>query len=332
MPRQLTTPDRVMLLMSLVPYLIEHGPTPVAELAKTFDVEPRVLRRLVQFLGIAGVPGETRTYQHEDLFDIDWEALEQHDVVSLTQVVAVDDIPRFSSSETAALIAGLHALAPMLPASMREAARSTAEKLSSVEPVDARRASVSVTEEPVQRRLATITAAIDQGASVRFEYRDAQGDRTLRTVDPLLLGQSGGSWYLRAHCLDRDAERTFLVDRMREPQLLEQRAQHRGADGGSASPLGLDGIGFGGAGLDGAGLTARLRVRVGALHRIADFAPSVLGRAEAGWVRAEVELLHPAVAARIVQTAPGEIVVEHPASAREAVRRWADRALARYDA
>lgn len=326
MPRQLTTPDRVMLLMSLVPYLIEHGPTPLTELAETFDVDLRLLRRLVQFLGIAGVPGETRTYQHEDLFDIDWEALEQHDVVSLTQVVAVDDIPRFSSSETAALIAGLHALAPMLPESMREAARSTAEKLSSVESVDTRQGSVSVTEEPVQRGLAMIATAIDEGARVSFEYRDAQGRRTRRTVEPLLLGQTGESWYLRAHCLDRNAERTFLVDRMREPRVLAHQAQRRAEGAASTAPFVLDGTG-----LDGAALTATLRIRAGALHRIADFTPVVLGTAEAGWVRAEVELLHPAVATRLVQTAPGEIVVEHPASAREAVRQWADRALARYD-
>jgi proteasome accessory factor C len=33
---------------------------------------------------------------------------------------------------------------------------------------------------------------------------------------------------------------------------------------------------------------------------------------------------------RLVQRAPGEIVIEQPAEAREAVREWADRALSAY--
>lgn len=90
MSSRLTTSDRVMLLMSLVPYLKEHGPTQVSELASMFGVDAPAVRKLVRFLGVAGVPGETQTYQHEDLFDIDWDALEQHDIVSLTQTVAVD--------------------------------------------------------------------------------------------------------------------------------------------------------------------------------------------------------------------------------------------------
>src|SRR5690606_22997149 len=99
-------------------YLNETGPTSISDLAETFAVEASLLRRLVKFLGVAGVPGETRTYQHEDLFDIDWQALEQDDVVHLTHTVALDDTPRFSSSETAVLIAGLHAVQELLPAPM----------------------------------------------------------------------------------------------------------------------------------------------------------------------------------------------------------------------
>ncbi len=324
MPRQLTTPDRVMLLLSLVPYLREHGPTPVAELAEEFSVDPGVLRRLVQFLGMAGVPGETRSYQHEDLFDIDWEALEQHDVVSLTRVVAVDDTPRFSSSETAALIAGLHALAPMLPEHLQRAARSTAQKLASVEAVDSRQASVSISEEPGQRRLATIASAIERGTRIGFDYRDAEGASTARTVEPMLLSQSGGAWYLRAHCLDRRAERTFLVDRMREVRTLEQPVEHVVAS--SAGEPRFDFL------VASPEITATVSVRLAALHRIADFAPRVLGESAPGWVRAEVDLRHSAVAARLVQAAPGELVVEEPREARLAVEEWAERALAQYDA
>src|SRR5690606_24460475 len=100
----LAASDRVMLLLALVPYLTEHGDTPLAELASVFEVDAETLRGLIEFLGTAGIPGETSTYQDEDLFDIDWEALDRDDIVRLTRVVAVDDTPRFSASEQAALI------------------------------------------------------------------------------------------------------------------------------------------------------------------------------------------------------------------------------------
>ncbi len=68
--------DQIVLLLALVPYLREHGPTPLDELAHTFKVEPVTLKKLVTFLGTAGIPGETLAYQHNDLFDLDWDALE----------------------------------------------------------------------------------------------------------------------------------------------------------------------------------------------------------------------------------------------------------------
>lgn len=360
MNRKLTTPDRVMLLMSLVPYLNETGPTPVAELAQNFSVEPEVLRQLVRFLGVAGIPGETQTYQHEDLFDIDWEALEQYDIVSLTRTVAVDDTPRFSSLETAALTTGLHALGPMLPAELRETALRTSEKLALVQPVGGEQRSVSLSVDPVQPHLTAITSAITQAMQLTFEYRDASATLTRRTVEPLLLSQSGGAWYLRGYCLDRQAERTFMVDRIREVSVLHLAATHRlparsvnvpdpAADPADltaavleleAEPepelelepeLALEPEASLVPSTTEMQLTTRLRLTKTAMHRIADFAPKLLAESMPGWVFAEVDLLHAEVAVRLVQAAPGEIIVEGPSEARAAVRDWVERALAKSD-
>ncbi len=320
MNRKFTTPDRVMLLMSLVPYLKENGPTPVVDLAQMFAIDPEILRQLIRFLGVAGIPGETQTYQHEDLFDIDWEALEQHDLVSLTQTVAVDDTPRFSSVETAALTAGLHALVPMLPEDLRIVALNTAEKLARVQPVINRNRPVSVSEDAVQVRATEITSAIAGQKRLEFEYRDETGVLTHRTVEPLLLSQSSGTWYLRAYCLDREAQRTFMVDRIRGPRVLEHSATQVKIS--TTDP---------GVGVAGTQLTARLRLSRSALQRVADFVPRVIGESGSGWVSAEVDLLHPAVAVRLVQAAPGEIVIEEPPAARAAVRDWAARALTNSD-
>lgn len=313
MRSRLSTADRVILLLALVPYLQEHGPTTIEELSEAFDVEPELLRSLVRFLGTAGVPGETLQYQHEDLFDIDWDALELHDTVSLVHVVAVDDTPRFSSLETAALIAGLHSLAAVLPEEDAEAARSAAAKLGS----GGARA-VSVTSEPQDPRLPSLVSALRDRARLSFEYRDARGAVTRRSVDPLGLEQGAGVWYLRAHCLTRDAERFFRVDRMRDPRRSDERATAVAAEG-PVAPVSR-------------GTTATARVRERSLASLCDAAPRVVKRIDDEWVRVRVRLGHPHAAVALVQGSPGNVVIERPATAREAVRVWAEQALAAYDA
>lgn len=315
MPKTMLGPDRVLLLLSLVPYLREHGPTTVDELADAFDVSSNLLRSLVRFLGTAGVPGETLSYQHEDLFDIDWDALERDDMVSLTRTVAVDDAPRFAPAETAALVAGLHALTGVLPTADAELARATAEKLGAALGVPDRDAALTITADQADPKLPTLISAIEAGLVVTFEYRDATGTRTSRTVDPMSLDQDGGAWYLRAHCHDRDAARTFRLDHMAELRVT-------GAAAASHDP-------------ETPTLPSTFRLiaslPMAALARIEGFGPEIIEEEPAGRVRVEIEAWHDQTAIQLVQLAPGEIIIESPNHARRAVSEWAARGLASYD-
>ncbi len=317
MSRPVIAPDRVLLLLSLVPYLREHGPTPVAELAETFDVSPALLRRLVRFLGTAGVPGETLSYQHEDLFDIDWEALEEQDLVSLTRTVAVDDAPRFSPAEAAALIAGLQALTGVLPPADADLARATARRIGEALGVGERSGAVSVTADAEDPRLPIIVGAIDSGRSLAFDYRDTAGTATSRTVDPISLTQASGSWYLRAYCRDRGADRTFRVDQMSGIRERDLAAEPRDPQPRAAHATAMTLV---------AGVPARL------LPRIQGFDPEVIDDDGEGRLRVRIEAWYDHAAIRLVQFAPGEIVVESPEIARDTVREWAERALSAYDA
>ena len=330
-------PDRVLLLLSLVPYLREHGPVPVSELAETFGVAPELLRSLVRFLGTAGVPGETLSYQDQDLFDIDWDALEEQDLVSLTRTVAVEDAPRFAPAETAALVAGLHALTAVLPPADAVLARETAAKLGAALGA-AGAPTVSVSADPEDERVARLVSAIERGQTVGFRYRDAAGAESERTVEPRALTQGPGGWYLRGICLDRGAERTFRVD-----QIFELRAEAPGAPeapeapesptestkpAAPAVPTAPAAPSEPAAASPVTRITAR--VSAAALPRIAGFAPTVIDEPAPGSVRVEVEAWHADAAIRLVQLAPGEISVEAPAAARDAVRSWTARALAAY--
>ncbi|GAB2570661.1 WYL domain-containing protein [Leucobacter ruminantium] len=330
MHRTLLGADRVTLLLALVPYLTENGPTPVSELAEVFDVQPALLRRLVRFLGTAGVPGETMSYQHEDLFDIDWDALELHDIVSLTRTVAVDDTPRFAPAETAALIAGLQALTAVLPEDDAALARQTAARLGAALNEESAAPALSVTADAADPSLPVLIAAIEEGRALAFDYRDAAGRTSRRTVDPVSLAQEAGSWYLRAHCRDREAERTFRVEQMRGIRPLElscaPRAGERGAEAIAEPAPRPEAASAPGA----FELVAVLPERL--LARFEGFEPEAIGDDGRGRVRVRIEAWHPGTAIRLVQQAPGEVEIEAPPAAREAVREWAERALAAYDA
>lgn len=335
---QVLAPDRVLLLLSLGPYLREHGPVPVAELAETFQVPAPLLRKLVRFLGTAGVPGETLSYQDEDLFDIDWDALEFQDLVSITRTVAVDDAPRFAPAETAALIAGLHALTAVLPEEDAALARATATKLASALGANTS-PSLSVSADPQDALLPTLIAAIESRRVIRFTYRDAAGVTSLRTVEPRELMQGTGAWYLRGFCRDRLADRTFRVDQittLESGEVIDRASalavEAVGADDSSNGASGdvADEAPLGGARQSSSVEGIVLRASERALSRLTAFRPEVIGVTAAGETRVRVEAWHRDTAIRLVQLAPGEISVESPAAARAAVRAWAERGLAAY--
>ena len=69
--RPLLAGDRLTLMLTLVPYLIEKGPVSVADAAADFGVSSSEMRRGVEVIAVSGVPGDGGLYLHNDLFDID---------------------------------------------------------------------------------------------------------------------------------------------------------------------------------------------------------------------------------------------------------------------
>lgn len=88
-PRPLVATDRAALMLQLVPYLLGKGEVSVAEAADEFDVTPDQMRSMVEKLTVIGLPGERGYWQmSNDLFDIDWDLLDQRDLIVITNTVA----------------------------------------------------------------------------------------------------------------------------------------------------------------------------------------------------------------------------------------------------
>jgi predicted DNA-binding transcriptional regulator YafY len=71
--------------------------------------------------------------------------------------------------------------------------------------------------------LTALAAACRDHERLRFDYRSHDGSATVRTVEPHRLVSWGRKWYLVAWDIDRDAWRTFRVDRVEPHGLMGGR-------------------------------------------------------------------------------------------------------------
>jgi predicted DNA-binding transcriptional regulator YafY len=79
-------------------------------------------------------------------------------------------------------------------------------------------------DDPDLRLFELVSRAVTERRAVQFQYRKP-GEKCAeaRRVHPYHLMEFGNRWYLLAHDLKRDDIRTFVLGRMREPALTEER-------------------------------------------------------------------------------------------------------------
>jgi proteasome accessory factor C len=312
--------DKLAFLLALVPYLIDHDGVSVTAVAKHFGVGERLIRDAVRLIAVSGVPGETSAYQHGDLFDIAWDEFEYNDVIVLTNLVAIDDAPRFSGREAAALIAGLQYLSSLPENADRAAIATLMGKLS-------RGASTAVSQVAVEgaesdAALGAIRQAVADGVQVEFDYLNARGEHERRRVDPLRVESVDSDWYLRGWCHLREAPRTFRLDRMSELNSTTVPTATHPQDVPLPDSL------FQGSPQD---ISVTVQITNSAVPLLADYIPAdapltAIGDRQQTTIR--VSHLHGLK--RLVSEHPGVITVIEPTDAREIVAEWAAAGLAQY--
>ncbi len=313
--------DKLAFLLSLVPWLMDHDGATVTETAEHFGMTPEQIREAVRLIAVSGVPGETDSYQHEDLFDIDWDAFEEHDEIQLTNLVAIDDAPRFSAREAAALIAGLQYLASLPENAGSATLAGLTGKLSAG--ASAAPAQVGVEADPaIASTLALIRQAVERGVQLDLVYLNASGEKERRNVDPLRVESFDDDWYLRGWCHLREAVRTFRLDRISETQVTDLPIEHR------ASEVLLPDRLFEPSPQD---LEVTIDIAPSAMPLIADFIPDGATSTEVdGRIRTTLRVSHYHGLKRLVTRMSGVMTVVGPESAREAVAAWARAGVERY--
>lgn len=218
---------RAALILQLVPYLIGKGEVSVAEAADEFDVTPEQLRGMVEKLTVIGLPGEGGFWQMaNDLFDIDWDLLDQQDLIVITNAVGLERAPRLTAREAAALLAGLQLAASLPGVGDSGVVQGLLAKLArgaSSAPAD-----VIVAPDAVDDVRVTVAEALARGVAVSFTYRAPDAAPTTRTVDPVKVHIAGGQWYLQGWCHLREAMRTFHLERVSDLVLTGIPVAHGG--------------------------------------------------------------------------------------------------------
>lgn len=315
--KSLVATDRAALMLQLVPYLIGKGEVSIAEAADEFDVTPAQMRAMVEKLTVIGLPGERGYWQMaNDLFDIDWDLLDERDIIVITNSVALERAPKLTAREAAALLAGLQMArsipgvgdtelyAGLLAKLARGASGTPAEMILAPEPVDAVRDLVA---EALRRRVA-----------VSFTYKAPDAAPTTRTVDPVKVHIASGQWYLQGWCHLREAMRTFHLDRVSDLELTDIPIEHAGepAPGWFESTDG--------------DVVARVRFPEAVAPLLGDY----LDRAELetadGVTVATMRVADELSLRRLAARRGGLVEVLEPAAARRAVREWAEAGLAQY--
>jgi proteasome accessory factor C len=213
---------QVNRLLALVPYLQSRGEVRVEEVAREFEVTPRVILRDINVLLFCGLPG----LGMGDLIDVDFDALEGEGVIRLSNADFLTRPLRLDSTEAAALVVGLRALLEGSSGGEREVVART---LAKIEEAAGEAAGVAAQvdvrlgadrrEQELQRRLADAVTAHRQ---VRLRHRSSARDEvTERVVDPIAVSTSEGHAYLDAWCHSVQDRRLFRLDRVVEAEVLD---------------------------------------------------------------------------------------------------------------
>ena len=207
---------RLRRLLVMVPWLASQDGPSVAEVCESFGITPAELQADLELLTLyVGI----HPYGPEAYFDLSIEG----DRVYASMLPSLDRPLRLTPAEAVAVVVAGQAAAAA--GELDETLASALAKLAKVlgiepgEAVDVQLGSVDTSI------LELLRAGIAGARQVRIRhYAEGRDQAAWRTVDPWSVASAGGSWYLWGHDHDRDATRSFRVDRILEAELLDEAA------------------------------------------------------------------------------------------------------------
>lgn len=207
-----TSADRARRLLALLPHLREQGRIPLSDLARLVGSDPETVADDLGTLSLCGT-------DQADPGALVALAVEGENVIVFGDLPALEAPVRLTAAEAAALLTALGSCGIDAQSPLAKRLAETAGARLDLEEL-ARSVRTAGLPGGIAHTNALLAAAAGGRRVVRLRYAGA-GDVTdsLRTVHPLLVFLSRGMWYLRAFDVDRDAERTFRIDRVSDVEV-----------------------------------------------------------------------------------------------------------------
>ena len=212
------TSDRMRRILVMVPWVLARGEPTVAEVCAQFGITEAELAADIDLLIVCGL----QPFMPGDYI----EAFIEDGRVLISAPLALDRPPRLSRQEALALLVSGQAVLGVAALDDDESTslRSALDKLARALSPDEHEVVTGLADRiavhlggPGEELLPLLRQAIEDRARLRITYFTAgRGETGERDVDPLLVVQDRGAFYLIARDGASGSERTFRVDRIRE--------------------------------------------------------------------------------------------------------------------
>jgi proteasome accessory factor C len=213
--------ERLQRILTMVPYIQQNPGVRVKELARYIGCSPDTILTDLNTVLLCGVP----PYLPNDYIGV----VVENECIHLSFAGHFKRPVNLTFQEALSLMLALQQLP--LTRQGRETSQSLQEKILKILPQGTRkglsaarrRLDVGPLHRGVQQRVEVLRQAIEERREIHMEYYTASRDElTERDFRPYGIIDHNGEWYVVGHCLLRDAERPFRVDRIREIALLDQ--------------------------------------------------------------------------------------------------------------
>ena len=307
--------DRYNFLLALVGYLGHRGEVSVEEVSAHFDLDASYLVKALKSLNDA--TAQVSGFE-EWPFYIDIDLLDEG-VVSMTTAEVIDDVPRLSTRQVAALSAGLSYLSSIPEFAANADIKNLIEKVSSGSGLG-RSELISIAPGSIEAGAETLRQAILSNRAVSCEYINRKQEKSVREIEPLRIDLTGGVWYLRGYCPINKAVRNFLIEHMRSIQILDREISDVAAKVGEIEDATYV--------AEATDTEVTVEVTPEAYRLISEFQtlsePKDVG---SGTIRTQIKVGHLPNLGRLIAKYGSAARVIEPAEAREVVRNYALSAL-----
>jgi len=213
--------DRLTRILTMIPYIRKHPGIRVRDLAAYAACDPAEILSDLDAVILCGVP----PYLPSDYISVVLEG----DRIHLAFAEHFQRPVNLTLEEALGLSLALERLP--LAARHREAGETLRRKIAGALPHGARKAwrtaakqvQVGPRRREERKRIADLEEAIESRRVVHIEYYTASRDEmTERDIRPYGMIEHEGEWYVVGHCLLRDRELPFRVDRIRALRVLDE--------------------------------------------------------------------------------------------------------------